>query len=82
MQGAFEQKIGADAEKVDVVVDREGTWGGRELLRLPVGADSWTLIQNDMKETGKQLHKWRAVSESTSPGGIKDTLKVIGLLKE
>jgi NAD(P)-dependent dehydrogenase (short-subunit alcohol dehydrogenase family) len=87
MKGAFEQKIGADAGKVaevmvGVVVDREGTWGGRELLRLPVGADSWTLIQNDVKETGKQLDKWRAVSESTSPGGVKDTLKTIGLLKE
>jgi NAD(P)-dependent dehydrogenase (short-subunit alcohol dehydrogenase family) len=87
MRGAFEQKIGADAGKVaevivGVVVDREGMWGGRELLRLPVGADSWTLIQSDVKETAEKLDKWRAVSESTSPGGVKDTLKAIGLLKE
>lgn len=87
MHDAFEQKIGADAEKVakvmvEIVLDREGTWGGKELLRLPVGADSWTLIRNDVKETGEQLDKWRGVSESTSPGGVKDTLKAIGLLKE
>jgi hypothetical protein len=33
-------------------------------------------------ETGGRLDKWRAVSESTSPGDVKDTLKAIGLLKE
>jgi len=87
MQEAFEQKIGADSKKVakvivEVVVDREGTWGGSELLRLPVGADSWTLIRNDVKGTGENLDKWRAVSESTSPGDVKDTLRAIGLLKE
>jgi NAD(P)-dependent dehydrogenase (short-subunit alcohol dehydrogenase family) len=87
MRGAFEQKIGADAGKVarvmvEVVIDREGTWGGRGLLRLPVGADSWTLIQNDAKEVEEMLDKWRDISESTSPGDVKDTLKAIGLLKE
>ena len=87
MHGAFEQKIGADAGEVaeamvGVVADRKGAWGGRELLRLPVGADSWTLVRNDVTETGEQLDKWRAISESTSPGDVKDTLKAIGLLKE
>jgi NAD(P)-dependent dehydrogenase (short-subunit alcohol dehydrogenase family) len=87
MHDAFEQKIGADAEKVaeamvGVVVDQKGAWGGRGLLRLPIGADSWTLVRIDVTETGEQLDKWRAVSESTSPGDVKDTLKAIGLLKE
>jgi short-subunit dehydrogenase len=87
MRDAFELKIGAEAGKVaevmvKVIVDREGSWGGRELLRLPVGADSWALIRNDVKETEENLDKWRAVSESTSPGDVKDTLKAIGLLKE
>ncbi len=86
-RGALEEKIGADARKVadvmvEVVMDREGTWGGRSLLRLPIGADSWTLIRNDVKETEEHLDKWRTISESTSPGDVKDTLKAIGLLKE
>jgi len=85
--GAFEQKIGAEAGKVaevmvKVIVDQEGTWGGRELLRLPVGADSRTMIWNDVKETEENLDKWKAVSESTTPGDAKDMLKAMGLLKE
>lgn len=87
MRGTFEQKIGAGAGKVakvmvEVVVDKDGMWGGRNLLRLPVGADSWTLIRSDVKETGKTLDKWRSISESTSPGDVKETLRSIGLLKD
>lgn len=87
MRDSFEDKIGASADKVadtmvDVVADREGTWGGRELLRLPIGADSWALIRADVKETEKSLEKWKIVSESTSPSDVKDTLRSIGLLKE
>lgn len=87
MKGSFEDKIGASADKVadamvDVVVDKEGMWGGRELLRLPIGADSWALIRADVKETQESLEKWKLVSESTSSGEVKDTLRSIGLLKE
>ncbi len=35
-----------------------------------------------MKETGEELDKWRAASESTSPGDVKDTLEAIGLLRD
>jgi NAD(P)-dependent dehydrogenase (short-subunit alcohol dehydrogenase family) len=87
MRSSFEDKIGASADKVadvmvDVVADREGMWGGRELLRLPIGADSWTLIRADVKETEKSLEKWKMVSESTSSDEVKDTLRSIGFLKE
>jgi NAD(P)-dependent dehydrogenase (short-subunit alcohol dehydrogenase family) len=87
MRNSFEDKIGASADKVadvmvDVVVDIDGMWGGSELLRLPIGADSWALIRADVKETEKSLEKWKMVSESTSSGEVKDTLRSIGLLKE
>jgi NAD(P)-dependent dehydrogenase (short-subunit alcohol dehydrogenase family) len=66
---------------VKVVKDEDGMWGGRRLLRLPVGADAWILVKNDVQETRTNLEKWKNVSESTSPAGAKDALKAIGLLE-
>lgn len=87
IRGAVDDKIGASSDAVaDVivgtVVDAEGKWGGKELLRLPLGADAWTLVKADVGEVGESLEKWKAVSESTSPGDVKETLRSIGLYKD
>ncbi|RDL36185.1 uncharacterized protein BP5553_06797 [Venustampulla echinocandica] len=83
----WEGKLGAEARDVanlmaKVVRDEEGKWGGRNLLRLPVGADSWTLIKSDVEEVRCNLEKWKKESESTSPGDVKETLKALGLIQE
>lgn len=87
LRGSFEDMIGANADNVAdvmvaIVTDEQQMWGGRDLLRLPLGADSWALIKQDVTEMGKNLEKWRAISESTSPAGVNDTLKSMGLLKD
>jgi NAD(P)-dependent dehydrogenase (short-subunit alcohol dehydrogenase family) len=87
MKRSVDDKIGTDAGRVadlmaKVIVDEEGSWGGREMLRLPVGADSWALIRTDVKAVEASLEKWRDVSESTSPGDVKETLRSIGLLRD
>jgi short-subunit dehydrogenase len=83
----WEAKLGADATNVanlmvKVVRDEEGKWGGRNLLRLPVGADSWTMIKSDVEEVRGNLEKWKKESESTSPGDVKETLMALGLIQE
>lgn len=87
MRGAFEDKIGANSDDVaklmvKVVVDEDHKWGGKELLRLPVGADAWALESSDVGEVRASLDKWREISESTSPGDVKETLRSIGMLKD
>ena len=84
---AFEEKIGMSSDRVaevmtSVILDIDGKWGGREMLRLPVGADAWALESNDVKDVTSSLEKWREISESPSTTDVKETLRSVGLLRD
>jgi hypothetical protein len=82
----MEEKVGARSEDiarvmVETVIDRESKWGGRSMLRLPVGADAWAMERKDIEELEVNLEYWREVSESTSSGDAKGVLRSVGLMR-
>jgi len=86
MQANIESKIGAGPDAVaDVLAavlrGEKGNWDGKEILRLPVGADAWALVMADTLAQEKMFKQWRDVSESTSTTEVKETLTALGFLK-
>ena len=86
IQEDLESKLAADA---DVVADliaavlrgESGTWDGKEVLRLPIGADSWAIVVSETLDQKKSFDQWRDISESTSTAEVKETLITLGFLK-
>ena len=66
----------------DVLAGRKGRWDGKEILRRAVGADAFTLLKTEALAQVKNFDDWRDISESTSSGEVKETLKAIGLIKD
>jgi NAD(P)-dependent dehydrogenase (short-subunit alcohol dehydrogenase family) len=86
IQADIESKIGADADAVaDVIAGvfrgEKGAWDGKEVLRLPVGADAWALVMAETMDQKTKFEQWREVSESTSSKDAKETLLALGFLK-
>jgi NAD(P)-dependent dehydrogenase (short-subunit alcohol dehydrogenase family) len=65
----------------DVLKGEKGVWDGKEVLRLPVGADSWALVMAETIEQKKRFGQWREISESTSTREVKGALIELGYLK-
>ena len=65
-----------------VLRGEKGDWDGKEVLRLPVGADAWALVMGDTFVQGKMFKQWRDISESTSTTEAKETLVSLGFLKD
>lgn len=77
----FVDKIGAQPQKVANVLV-EAVEGGEAPMQFPLGADAWALARQQVDIINDGLREWRHVSESTSPGDVKVTLRELGLLKD
>lgn len=87
VQTAVGSKIGADPDVVaaliaNVLKGQKGVWDGKEVLRLPVGADASAIIVAETLEQKKKFDQWRDISESTSSVEVKRTLIEQGFLKD
>ena len=86
MKENIESKIAADPDVVAEVLaavlrGEKGSWDGKEVLRLPLGADSWALVMADTLDQRKMFDQWRDISESTSTAEVKETLVSFGFIK-
>jgi NAD(P)-dependent dehydrogenase (short-subunit alcohol dehydrogenase family) len=67
---------------VEVLKGEKGTWDGKELLRLPIGADSYAVVKNATLDVLKQIEEWREISKSTSHCEVEEILRKTGFLKD
>jgi short-subunit dehydrogenase len=73
--------IGAEPEKVaGVLLHTAGM--PKAPFRLPLGADAWTLVNQELEQVKSNLNEWRVMSESTSAEDARQVLKSIGLYKD
>jgi NAD(P)-dependent dehydrogenase (short-subunit alcohol dehydrogenase family) len=86
MREAIASNLSAEPDAVANVLSavlrgEKGVWDGKEVLRLPIGADALAVVLSETADQKKMFDQWKEVSESTSTASVKEKLIQWGFVK-